>query len=220
MKSLLKVFLVLFVCFTIVALPLGLNAQDDFGLPPPPDADEDLLPPPPGGDVAGADLPPPPGEEVGEELPPPAEEMAGGEELPPPPDEEAGEELPPPPGEEMAGEEELPPPEEELAPPPSEKPAKVASKPSSAEKYSVVSGDSLWKISGKSKIYGDSFQWPLLFKANKDIIEDPDLIYPRQKLSVKRNYSQAEIDDAIEKAKETPPYEPHTLPRKKLPIKY
>jgi nucleoid-associated protein YgaU len=127
------------------------------------------------------------------------------------------EELPPP-VEEMA-EEELPPPEEELAPPPLEEPEQAASTPSSS-RYSVLSGDSLWRISGKSKIYGDSFMWPLLFKANKDIIEDPDLIYPRQKLLVKKNYSQPEIDDAVEKAKETPPYEPHTLPRKKLPIKY
>ncbi|MCX7698065.1 MAG: LysM peptidoglycan-binding domain-containing protein [Candidatus Goldbacteria bacterium] len=121
----------------------------------------------------------------------------------------------------MAGEE-LPPPEEEFAPPPEKKVTKkVASKSSSlVNKYTVVPGDCLWDISGKSFIYGDSFQWPLLFKANRDIIEDPDLIYPRQKLTVKRNYTQAEIEDAIQKAKETPPYEPHTLPRKKLPIKY
>lgn len=218
MKSLLKVFFLVFFCCVIVMLPFGLSAQDDFGLPPPPDADEDLLPPPPGGDVEGDELPPPHGEELGEELPPPAEEIAGGDELPPPLGEEVGEELPPP-AEEMA-EEELPPPEEELAPPPSEKPVKVASKSSLTGKYSVVAGDSLWRISGKSKIYGDSFQWPLLFKANRDIIEDPDLIYPRQKFSIKKNYTQTEIDDAIEKAKETPPYEPHTLPRKKLPIKY
>lgn len=218
MKRLSKVFLVLFVCFAVFSLPLGLNAQDDFGLPPPPDADEDLLPPPPGLDVAGADLPPPPGEDFGDELPPPAEELAGEDELPPPPGEEMDDELPPP--MEMADDEELPPPDEDLAPPPKKKPAKVASRASSTGKYTVVSGDCLWDISGKSKIYGDSFQWPLLFKANRDIIEDPDLIYPRQKLTIKRNYSQAEIEDAIKKAKETPPYEPHTLPRKKLPIKY
>jgi hypothetical protein len=212
MKSMLKVFFVLFVCFVLFSLPSGLSAQDDLGLPPPPDADEDLLPPPPGGEQMSGE----------EELPPPPGEEFAGEELPPPPGEEfAGEELPPPPGEDVA-EEELPPPEEELAPPPpaKEKKAKVAAKPSSGSKYTVISGDSLWKISGKSKIYGDSFKWPLLFKANKDIIEDPDLIYPKQKLTVKKNYTQAEIDDAVEKAKETPPYEPHTLPRKKLPIKY
>jgi nucleoid-associated protein YgaU len=223
MKSLFKVLFVLFVCMAVFSLPFGLSAQDDLGLPPPPDANEDLLPPPPGGDVGGAELPPPPGEEVGEELPPPpGEEVSGGAELPPPPGEEVGEELPPPPAEEMAAGEELPPPEEELAPPPSEEKAvKVASKSkAAASRYSVVSGDSLWRISGKSSIYGDSFQWPLLFKANKDIIEDPDLIYPKQKLSIKKNYTQVEIDDAVEKAKETPPYEPHTLPRKKLPIKY
>lgn len=222
MKSVSKVFLAFFVCLAAVfSLSLGINAQDDFGLPPPPDADEELLPPPPDEDeMGGGELPPPPGEEIGKELPPPVEEMVVEEELPPPPDEEIGEEFQSP-AEEMAAEEELPPPEEEeLPPPPSEEMVKATTKPSSTSRYSVASGDSLWKISGKSKIYGDAFRWPLLFKANRDIIEDPDLIYPRQKLSIKKNYSQTEINDAIEKAKETPPYEPHTLPRKKLPIKY
>jgi nucleoid-associated protein YgaU len=86
--------------------------------------------------------------------------------------------------------------------------------------YKVAKGDSLWRISGKSKIYNDSFKWPLVYKANKAIIEDPDLIYPKQKFEINQNFNEAEIEDAVSKAKETEAYQPHSEPRKSLPIKY
>jgi nucleoid-associated protein YgaU len=70
-----------------------------------------------------------------------------------------------------------------------------------ADSYSVVRGDNLWDISGKSDIYGDSYQWPLIYKANRDQIKDPDLIFPGQNLSIDRNASAAEIDAAINHAK-------------------
>lgn len=88
------------------------------------------------------------------------------------------------------------------------------------KKYIVKKGDTLWDISGKGSIYGNNFQWPLLFKANRDQIEDPDIIEINQELSVKTDWSKAEVNDAIQKAKDTPPYVPHTTPRKKLPLRY
>ncbi len=87
-------------------------------------------------------------------------------------------------------------------------------------KYVVKKGDTLWDISAMSKIYNDSFQWPLLFKANRDQIEDPDIIEVGQSLDVRKDFSSAEVNDAIQKAKDTPPYKPHNAPRKKLPLKY
>lgn len=90
----------------------------------------------------------------------------------------------------------------------------------SGKKYIVKKGDTLWDIAGKSSIYGDNFQWPLLFKANRDQIEDPDIIEVNQELDVKTDWSKAEVKDAIQKAKDTPPYVPHTKPRKKLPLRY
>ena len=38
------------------------------------------------------------------------------------------------------------------------------------DSYTVVRGDNLWNISGKSSIYGDPYQWPLIYKANRDQI--------------------------------------------------
>lgn len=48
--------------------------------------------------------------------------------------------------------------------------------------YTVVSGDSLWKIA--SKHYGDGNKWQALFEANREVIKDPDLIYPGQQIRV------------------------------------
>lgn len=86
--------------------------------------------------------------------------------------------------------------------------------------YIVKKGDSLWSISGKDRVLGDSFAWPLLFKSNRDQISDPDLIDPKQDLRYKKAYSQGEITEAVEKAKDTPRYAPHTEPRSALQMKY
>jgi hypothetical protein len=87
-------------------------------------------------------------------------------------------------------------------------------------KYLVKKGDSLWKISAKKSVYGDPFEWPLLFKANRDQIVDPDLIAVNQELGVKKEFDDSVIDDAKQEAKDTPPYKAHSEPRKELPLKY
>jgi hypothetical protein len=46
--------------------------------------------------------------------------------------------------------------------------------------YLVVAGDNLWSIAGQSSIYGDPYQWPLIYKANSGQIKDADLIFPGQ----------------------------------------
>mgnify|MGYP001408433884 CR=1 FL=1 len=53
--------------------------------------------------------------------------------------------------------------------------------------YTVVKGDCLWNIAKKPVIYGDPFKWPKIYRANKDKIRDPDLIYPRQVFKIPRN---------------------------------
>lgn len=67
--------------------------------------------------------------------------------------------------------------------------------------YSVVRGDNLWSISGKDEVYADPYQWPLIYKTNRDKIKDADLIYPGQNLDIDQNASASEIDAAVNHAK-------------------
>ena len=50
--------------------------------------------------------------------------------------------------------------------------------------YTVAKGDNLWNISKMERIYADPYMWPRLYRANKEQIQDPDLIYPDQTLAV------------------------------------
>jgi nucleoid-associated protein YgaU len=50
--------------------------------------------------------------------------------------------------------------------------------------YKVVRGDCLWNIAKKKEHYGNGFAWPVIYKANRDKIKNPDLIYPDQNFSI------------------------------------
>ena len=52
----------------------------------------------------------------------------------------------------------------------------------SGKTYVVVKGDSLSKIAKRE--YGDASKWRTIHEANKDLISDPDLIYPGQELKI------------------------------------
>ena len=67
--------------------------------------------------------------------------------------------------------------------------------------YVVQKGDHLWGISAKPAVYGDPYQWSLLYKRNRDEIYDPDLIYPGQVLHIERDLSQTQINIAVNHAK-------------------
>jgi nucleoid-associated protein YgaU len=56
-----------------------------------------------------------------------------------------------------------------------------------ANEYWVVKGDFLSKIAGMSNMYNDPTKWTKLYDANKDIINDANLIYPHQVLTVPSN---------------------------------
>lgn len=51
-----------------------------------------------------------------------------------------------------------------------------------AETYTVVAGDSLSRIAKRR--YGKGSMWKLIYEANRDKIENPDLIYPGQVLRI------------------------------------
>jgi nucleoid-associated protein YgaU len=48
--------------------------------------------------------------------------------------------------------------------------------------YEVASGDSLSKIAKRE--YGNAAEWKRIFEANRDILKDPDKIFPGQKLKI------------------------------------
>jgi nucleoid-associated protein YgaU len=51
-----------------------------------------------------------------------------------------------------------------------------------ATTYVVKSGDSLSKIAKQH--YGDANAWKRIYEANRDILKDPDKIFPGQKLNI------------------------------------
>ena len=54
--------------------------------------------------------------------------------------------------------------------------------PVSAQSYTVVSGDCLWNIA--KKYYGNGSLYPKIWEANRDKINDPNLIFPGQALTI------------------------------------
>ena len=74
-------------------------------------------------------------------------------------------------------------------------------KPAEDLSYEVANGDTLWGISGMDNVYGNAFQWPLIYKRNADQIKDADLIFPGQVFAITRDPAAADVDAAINHAK-------------------
>jgi nucleoid-associated protein YgaU len=56
------------------------------------------------------------------------------------------------------------------------------SAPFGGRSYVVVKGDSLSNIAMRE--YGKAAEWRRIYEANRDVIENPDLIYPGQELRI------------------------------------
>lgn len=67
----------------------------------------------------------------------------------------------------------------------------------------VIKGETLWWIAEYKQIYDDPFQWPLIYKANRSKIKDPDLIFPDQVFAITRppELTDDMIKEAIKFAK-------------------
>jgi nucleoid-associated protein YgaU len=65
------------------------------------------------------------------------------------------------------------------APPPAAPPKPAAP---AAEVYTVVKGDNLSKIA--KHFYGNANEWKRIFEANRDVLKDPDKIFPGQQLKI------------------------------------
>jgi nucleoid-associated protein YgaU len=60
-----------------------------------------------------------------------------------------------------------------------DRPAATSSTP---ELYEIRKGDSLSAIAKRE--YGDASKWRTIYEANRDVIKNPDLIYPGQKIKI------------------------------------
>ncbi|MCP1726170.1 nucleoid-associated protein YgaU [Natronospira proteinivora] len=67
--------------------------------------------------------------------------------------------------------------------------------------YTVERGDSLWRISGHSDVYDDPYQWPLIYRANSDKIDDADLIHPDQEFKIYKHPTESARDHAVDHAR-------------------
>jgi len=74
--------------------------------------------------------------------------------------------------------------------------------------HTVVKGECLWWIAEYKQIYNDPFMWPLIFKANRDKIKNPDLIYPGQVFEIPREFSLEELKESRRSAGAPRPYLP------------
>lgn len=64
----------------------------------------------------------------------------------------------------------------------STQPDEVAEPARAGTSYTVKAGDSLSAIAKRE--YGDAGQWKRIFEANRDKIDNPDLIHPGQELTI------------------------------------
>ena len=55
--------------------------------------------------------------------------------------------------------------------------------------------DCLWNIAKKPDIYNDPFAWPKIWRANKDLIHNPDVIEPGWQLTIAKSPVTAEDKD-------------------------
>jgi uncharacterized coiled-coil DUF342 family protein len=53
--------------------------------------------------------------------------------------------------------------------------------------WRVHRGESLWRISQYPEVYGTGTRWPIIYRANRDQIRDPNLIFPNQVFVIPRD---------------------------------
>jgi nucleoid-associated protein YgaU len=74
--------------------------------------------------------------------------------------------------------------------------------------YTVKRNETLVDIARRHEVFNDQFMWPLLYKANRDQIRDPKVVFPGQVLSIPRDITYEDIIEARKMAEAAPPYEP------------
>jgi len=92
-------------------------------------------------------------------------------------------------------------------------------KPPQYTTHTVVKGDCLWWIAEENQVYGDPFQWPLIYWENQEKIDrtahkyghhqnEEDWIYPGQNFKIPQNNDMEEVRKARKRAGAPEPYTP------------
>jgi nucleoid-associated protein YgaU len=76
-----------------------------------------------------------------------------------------------------------------------------ALKNATLNEWTVERGDTLWEIATHENVYADPFLWPLIFKANRSKIKEPDLIFPKQVFTLTQDASEGEKKSAVRHAR-------------------
>jgi nucleoid-associated protein YgaU len=71
-------------------------------------------------------------------------------------------------------------------------------------RYTVRRGETLPQIAAQPEIYGDAQLWPLIYRANRDQIRNPRVVWPGQNLKIPRNLDRADLAEARRYAAEKP----------------
>ncbi len=75
--------------------------------------------------------------------------------------------------------------------------------PPRINQYTVKDGENLYIIARHPAVYADGMLWPLIYRANRDQIKNPRQIYPGQTLSIPREISESDIEQARARARES-----------------
>lgn len=65
-----------------------------------------------------------------------------------------------------------------------------------ATSHTVKRGETLPQIAALAEVYGDSSLWPLLYRANRDQISNPAVLWPGQVLRIPRNHDRSDLNEA------------------------
>jgi len=76
--------------------------------------------------------------------------------------------------------------------------------------YVVKRNETLPSIAARHDIYNDSFMWPLIYKANRDQIKDPKVVYVGQDLKIPRDIG---TDEIIAARREAGAPDPEKIPK-------
>lgn len=72
--------------------------------------------------------------------------------------------------------------------------------PGKLNSVTTKAGDTLWKIAARKDIYGSGWLYPLIYKANRDLIKNPSQLAAGLLLKIPRDVPDAEVEIAKEEA--------------------